>query len=114
MNFEELDISEHRQEFLTDDNTPDTWPDLHRMFIDDQDRLWIFTITESKTSYQGWVLNTDGELLARFSWPGRRSSRSVRSKPIMVVKNGYLYTSERNMDEGIDRIVKHKINFKKQ
>lgn len=91
---------------------PGTWPALYTMEIDDQNRLWVFTITDNKMSYKGWVLNPKGELLAKFDWLGDRSSGHIMSKPLMVVKNGYLYTRERDIRAGIDRIIKHRILFK--
>jgi hypothetical protein len=82
---------------------PKTWPALHNMLIDDQNRLWISTIVENMDVYQWWVLNEKGKLLARFIWP--------RDKPIEVVKNGKVYTKEKNPETGVQRIVRYKIQM---
>lgn len=91
---------------------PNTWPVIHTMLLDDENRLWICTITESETNSRWWVLDTQGNLLARFSFPLERKSRSVEGKSILKIKDGYFYRETKNKDTGIDRIVKYKINFK--
>lgn len=93
---------------------PDNWPVIHTMFFDDKNRLWVFIITKSDSTYMGWILNKKGELLARFKWPGKRYRRITGLKPLMIVKNGFFYTLERDLDKGIDRIVKWKIKFSEQ
>ncbi len=80
---------------------PTTWPALNSMKIDDQNRLWISTIVPDQKVYQWWVLNQKGKLLARFTWP--------RDKPIEVIKNGYLYTMEKNKKNGMEQIVRYRI-----
>lgn len=81
---------------------PKAWPALHSMKIDSQGRLWISTIIKNAKVYQWWVLNKDGKLLARFAWP--------RDKKIKVVKNGKLYTVEKNK-KGVARVVRYKIQM---
>jgi hypothetical protein len=82
---------------------PKTWPALHSMQIDDQNRLWVSTIVRNQKVYQWWVLNKKGKLLARFTWP--------RDKPIEVIKNGKAYTKETNKKTGVQRIVRYKIQM---
>jgi hypothetical protein len=94
-NIPQLDVVKHRK-------LPKTWPALHLMLIDDQNRLWVSTIVENQKVYQWWVLNKEGKLLARFIWP--------RDKPIQDIKNNYLYATVRNK-EGVARIVKYKIQM---
>jgi hypothetical protein len=106
-------IDRNQKQFLTNKNTPDTWPALHTMFFDDQNRLWVFTITNSKTHYKGWVLNKYGKLLARFNWPGRRATNEPGRKPNLIVENGYLYKTEVNVEKGLNQVVKYKIQFRK-
>lgn len=107
-----LNISEGKKAILANTIIPKTWPALHNMVFDDQNRLWVFTITDSDKTFKGWVLNEKGKLIAKFNFPGRRSKRSVMSKPLMLIKNGYLYTHQQNLKKGTDRIVKYKIEFK--
>jgi len=73
------------------------------MKIDDKDRLWVAAVVKKMKLYQWWVLNQNGKLLARFTWP--------RNKPIQVIKKGYLYTKEKNK-KGLERIVRYKITMK--
>ncbi len=80
---------------------PRTWPVLTDMKIDDQDRLWIAATVEDMKVYQWWVLENTGELITRFTWP--------RSKPIQVIKNGYLYARESDEETGLEEIVRYRI-----
>lgn len=116
LDLSEVPLDDTQRKVIKDneDQVPASWPAIHTMELDDQGRLWVFTITDSKTHYKGWVLNKKGKLLARFNWSGQRASRSVMSKSMLVIKNGYLYTRERDISKKVDRIVKYKINFKKR
>ena len=81
---------------------PKTWPALNSMKIDSQNQLWVSTIVKNKKVYQWWVLKPNGKLIARFRWP--------RSKPIEVIKNGYLYTKEKTK-KGVPQVVRYKIQM---
>jgi hypothetical protein len=81
---------------------PKAWPALHSIRLDDQNRLWVSTIVKNQKVYQWWVLNKEGKLLARFTWP--------RDKPIQDIQNNALYVSVRNK-EGVVRIVRYKIQM---
>lgn len=82
---------------------PETWPALHSMLADDENRLWISTIVDDQEVYQWWVLDTaDGQLLARFRWP--------RNQDIQQIKEGKLYAKERDED-GVARIVRYDIRI---
>lgn len=109
-----LELGSTKSQILANASVPKTWPVLHTMFLDDRNRLWVFTIAKSDSTYMGWILNKRGELLAKFKWPGKRYRRIPGLKPLMMVKNGYFYTLERNLDKGIERIVKWKIKFNEQ
>ncbi len=78
---------------------PPVWPAFDSMIIDDEDRIWISTIVEDFEVYQWWVLDTGGELLARFDWP--------RDKPIAYIRNGKIYTRETNQEKYFDQIVRY-------
>lgn len=108
---DQIRIADHEQRMLRGEEIPDTWPALHTMELDNEGRLWVATITDSKTNFTWWVLNQEGELIARFSKPGERSNRFVPSKPLITIKNGYYYSHERNFNKEIDRIVKYRIHF---
>lgn len=110
----QIEIADHEMRILRDREIPDTWPALHTMELDDEEQLWVAVITDRETEYEWFVLDTNGELIAGFSMQGKRSQRVVVSKPLITIKNGYFYTHEQNISEGIDRIVKYKINFKQR
>lgn len=99
-------IKKAMQEAIDKVNVPDDWPALHSMRLDDTNRLWVSTIVENQGVYQWWVLNKKGKLLARFRWP--------RTKPIVAIRNGYLYADKINHKMDTYEVVKYKIEFKKQ
>lgn len=88
-----------------------TWPALNTMEVDDENRLWVSTITESDSTFRWWVLNSNGELLSKFTWAGQRENRNAKYKPLIKIKNGYFYMHEQDDRTGMDRIVKYKIEF---
>lgn len=106
-----FELSRLRERSLAQYEMPETWPAVHTMELDDEERLWVATITDSDSTFQWHVINPEGELLARFQKPGSRTSRSVMSKPLHLVQNGYFYSRERDIQQGIDRIVKYRIEF---
>ncbi|GAA5521070.1 6-bladed beta-propeller [Aliifodinibius salicampi] len=89
---------------IKDMDLPPTWPALDEMLIDDQNRLWISTIVKDLDVYRWWVLEENGKLLARFTWP--------RNREIEVIKNGYVYTIEVNKKTGLERVVRYEINMR--
>lgn len=108
---DQIQMADHEHRMIRGEVIPDSWPAMHTMELDDEGRLWVATITDSETDFTWWVLNRDGELLARFIKPGKRSKRAVVSKPLIAIEDGYFYSHERNTSKGIDRIVKYKIEF---
>lgn len=107
----QISIADHERRMLRGEEIPDTWPALHTLELDDEGRLWVATITDSTTHYTWWVLNQKGELIARFQKEGERSTRFVPSKPLIIIKKGYFYYHERDLRQGIDRIVKYRTEF---
>lgn len=108
---ENLDISKERRKVLAQNDIPDTWQALYTIEIDDENRLWVSTIIESDSMFTWWVISEEGKVLASFKKPGKRSEISVMTKPLYKIKNGYFYELERDIPNGIDRIVKYKIEF---
>lgn len=78
---------------------PETWPALENLMIDDEDRLWVSTITNDSDTYDWWVLQDTGELITKFRWP--------RYKEIEVVKNNKLYTRETDEETGLQQVVRY-------
>lgn len=81
----------------------DHWPALHSMIADDQNRLWVSTITEDPDTYTWWVLKDSGELLGRFDWP--------RSLEIETIRNGSMYVRDRDWEEGVLTVQRHEIQM---
>lgn len=85
----DLDINNLRRQELRKHDLPDTWPALNTILSDDEGNLWVSTITESDSTFDWWVLNQNGELLAKFKWSGRKSLRDVFGNPYRIIKKGY-------------------------
>ncbi|MCG2588231.1 6-bladed beta-propeller [Rhodohalobacter sulfatireducens] len=92
-----------RQRLIRQMDLPPNWPALNDLMVDDENRLWVSTIMNDQKISQWWVLDQNGKLMARFNWP--------RSKPIEVVKNGYMYTRETEEETGLQTIVKYRIEM---
>jgi len=98
--------SKVNQHLLQNAELPDTWPALGDIIMDDENRLWISTITESEdVTYKWWVLQDTGELLATFSWPENRS--------IEKIKDGFLYARETKESTGQQTVVKYRVEMMK-
>ncbi|MEX1268950.1 MAG: 6-bladed beta-propeller [Balneolaceae bacterium] len=84
---------------------PESWPVLNDLVVDDEDRIWVSTIIDNEDEYKWWVLDEDGSLLARFHWPV--------DKLIVVVKGGYVYTRETDLETDLQKVVKYRIEWSK-
>lgn len=112
LDLESLDISKGRMKIIKDVGYPETWPALHNMIVDDLGKLWVATITESDSTFKWYIIGEDEKLKASFNFSGIRANQEVFAKTdIVIIKNGYFYNREYDYVEGIDRIVKYKINF---
>lgn len=106
-----ISLNDTKRKILDENDVPDTWQALHTIETDEKNRLWVSTITESDSTFQWWVLNEEGDVLARFDKPRKRSEISVMSKPLYKIKNGYFYDTERDEYGGAIRVIKYKIEF---
>lgn len=113
LSLKSMDVSTERMNVLNHYSMPDTWPVLHTMLVDDKERIWAVRIVDSEKKFEWWVLSKNGELIAKFDFPGVRSKRTVMNPPILKVKNGYLYLRKFDFHNGIDQIVKYKIEMGK-
>lgn len=106
-------IRESRLDDLSSTDMPDDWPALHRMIVDDQNRLWVSTITDSDSTFQWWVLDEEGKLVSKFSWPGKRANRSRGSEMrIRKVRGDYLYAYEPDEENPfLGNIAKYEIHL---
>lgn len=108
----ELDLAKVRINLIQEQGEPELWPALHAMETDDEGHLWVATITSSDSTYQWWVLDKHGELTARFTFRGERSSRNpFTGQAMIVISNGYFYAKEWDRQFKENKIVKYKIEF---
>jgi hypothetical protein len=108
----ELSLFEPQRKILSEIDVPETWQALHSMVTDDENRLWVSTITGNGNVFQWWVINEEGEVLAVFNRARKLTGPlSVLTKPLYSIKNGYFYEPERDEYDGAIRIIKHKIEF---
>lgn len=89
---------------LQDADYPEDWPALKNILSDDENRLWIATITENEEDFEWWVIDGSGKLITRFEWP--------REEPIDVMKNGYMYTRQTNPETGLQRVGRYRIELR--
>ncbi|SHE30283.1 6-bladed beta-propeller protein [Fodinibius roseus] len=94
------------QEAYTKNELPATRPALKDIRIDDQNRLWVSTVVKDLSVTEWWILEMDGTLLGRFTWP--------KQKQIEAIKNSCLYTKETDRETGIQEVVRYRVKMKKQ
>lgn len=82
---------------------PETWPAIHSMIADDQNRLWVATNNAGEEGREWWVIQNTGELITSFHWPANRS--------IKAVKDGYAYALETDEETGLQKIVKYEVKM---
>lgn len=98
------DLNTRNQIVLQHAELPEKWPALGDIILDDENRLWISTIPDSENlTYDWWVLQDTGELIAKFRWPENRS--------IEKIKDDYLYARETEKSTGLQTIVKYRIEM---
>lgn len=86
---------------IRQNDLPETHAVIRNMLMDDEDRLWISTFTDSDDTDNWWVLDKEGEMLGRFSLS--------TDKWIREIKNNRVYTIENNFDSGEFDIVRYRI-----
>lgn len=82
---------------------PDRWPALESLIIDDEHKIWIYTIVEDKEIRQWYLLENSGEVLASFSWPS--------DSEIKIIRNNKMYAEETNPETGSKVIVGYDIDY---
>ncbi|HAC15174.1 MAG TPA: hypothetical protein DCE78_04415 [Bacteroidetes bacterium] len=90
---------------------PETWPAIDYFFIDDRDRLWVSTITDSEDSFEWWVLSNEGQVIGKFNWSGSRLQRHFQEREIRIVNDNFLYTVEVNDSTNQKEVIRYKIDF---
>ncbi|MEX2363101.1 MAG: 6-bladed beta-propeller [Balneolaceae bacterium] len=83
---------------------PERLPVIERLIIDDENRIWVALPTSSsRNTYEWWILEENGELLAKLKLP--------KKKHIFDIKKGFLYSKKTNEETGAEYVVKYQIQF---
>ncbi len=96
------DRTEPWRGMVRNDRMPETWPSFSTFMPDDEGRLWVLRRTEDPDQMEVHLLDTTGELLAVYPWPGNRR--------IQQISNGYLYSLEENED-GLSELVQYRVEL---
>jgi hypothetical protein len=96
------DRTEPWRGMVRNDRMPETWPSFSTFMPDDEGRLWVLRRTEDPDQMEIHLLDTTGELLAVYPWPGNHR--------IQQMSNGYLYSLEENED-GLSELVQYKVEL---
>lgn len=92
---------------LSDDGIeiPERLPLINTLIIDDENRIWVGLPTSSRRDlYEWWVLKESGELLGKLLLS--------RTQSIFEIKNGYLYSKEKNDVTGTEFVTKYRIELR--
>jgi hypothetical protein len=91
------------QRALRNDGIPDRWRAIEHMVVDDENRIWVSVITGDSETYDWWLMDDRGQLLAKFTWP--------RSRVVKEVKNGILYAVETDGETGVQKVAAFNIDL---
>jgi hypothetical protein len=82
---------------------PEYWPALYDMFLDDEERLWVSTVTRDRLKSEWFVIDDkEKQITASFTWP--------TDKHIWDVRNGHAYTVESD-SAGFKTVVSYEFEF---
>jgi hypothetical protein len=95
------DVFERRA--LRGTSTPNSWPAMAHLLVDDTDRIWIATITNDIETYTWYVLEPTGEPVASFEL--------LRGYEIVGIKTDYLYVNRFNARQYSDEIIRYRLDF---
>ncbi|MBE9048032.1 6-bladed beta-propeller [Pleurocapsales cyanobacterium LEGE 10410] len=89
---------------------PKVWPIMQSMWSDDNERLWISTFTETEDELEWWVIETDGELIGKFRWPGdREAPLYINGSTFTHIQGDYFYTREEDAETGLQTVVRYRV-----
>ncbi|TYP95565.1 6-bladed beta-propeller protein [Fodinibius salinus] len=92
---------------IHDEELPEANPIIDRLMVDDENRIWVAVPTGGQSdSYEWWILEESGKLLAKLTLPGEQE--------IYDIKNGYLYSKKTKEETGIEYVVKYRIALTKK
>lgn len=111
LDLNQLRLSNNQKKILSQNTVPETWQAINALEIDDDGRIWVSTVTERDSTFLWWVIDNEGKLLAQFEHPGKRKDIPIMSNPVYKIKDGYFYERERDVNRGIERIVKYRVEW---
>lgn len=89
---------------VNDVEVPESFTIAEDMRVDDENRVWVAIPSgEQRESYEWWVLEESGELLAKLLLP--------LDQKIFDIKNGYLYSKRKNEETNTESVVKYRIKL---
>lgn len=112
LNIDQLGIPKSQKDLYKEYTIPETWPIISNIVVDEKERLWVSTISNTDSLLHWFIFNERRETIVNFKFKGSRLNNSIVSTPVTLVKNGYFYEHEFDFNQGIDRITKYKINLK--
>lgn len=86
------------------DDLPTTWPAVAHVLVDDEDRLWVATITGNLEKYRWYVIEPGGEVAGSFELN--------RKQEIRVIKDNVVYTKEYNARQYAEEVNRYSIRFR--
>lgn len=102
-------LSDFLQEHLDETEVPSNWPAIDNIIVDDRNRIWVSTITDNRKNYLWWVIEENGEVLAKFTWEATILDRHREDEILRLVKDNYLYTIEPSEKYGGEKVVKYQV-----
>lgn len=81
---------------------PETWPAIDSFLVDDEGRFWVATIIDDEEMFEWWVLDNQGNLLAKQTWP--------LSQRVEHVRHNFVYMREED-EMGLVVVVKYQLSM---
>lgn len=89
---------------VNDVEVPESFTIAEDMRVDDENRIWVaIPAGEQRESYEWWVLEESGVLLAKLLLP--------LDQKIFDIRNGYLYSKRMNEETDTESVVKYRIKL---
>lgn len=93
------DLQDPWKTLIQEDTFPEHWPAYGQVSMDDRSRIWVALFTENIENYKWMVLDRSGTISASFEWP--------RSREIQLIRDGFIYTLERDEETDVRKVVKY-------
>lgn len=88
---------------LRNEGIPGNWRGFEHFIIDDDNNLWISTITDDPEIYEWWIMDPFGNLQAKYKWP--------KKKEIKKIINGFAYVLETEEETGLQDVIKYRVQW---